>query len=130
MKLYESVLNAHISGEKIPDYQLNSIGDISRGWCNAPKDLEKRAKESLIKLCELEWKICKEAYPEADELKKKTGQGSPFAMFLIAYNKKYIGDEVQIIMWGNPNYLIIIKNKNISDSFRKQFELMWKIAKK
>ncbi|MDP2925037.1 MAG: helix-turn-helix domain-containing protein [Nanoarchaeota archaeon] len=40
------------------------------------------------------------------------------------------GDKVQIIMWGNPNYLIIIKNKNISDSFRKQFELMWKIAKK
>ena len=39
-------------------------------------------------------------------------------------------DKVQIIMWGNPNYLIQIKSKNISDSFRKQFELMWKVAKK
>lgn len=40
------------------------------------------------------------------------------------------GDKVQIIMWGNPNYLIKIKSKDISDSFRKQFELMWKIAKR
>ncbi len=39
------------------------------------------------------------------------------------------GDKVQIIMWGNPNYLIIIENKNVADSFRKQFGLMWNIAK-
>lgn len=44
---------------------------------------------------------------------------------LLIYDNK-----VQIIMWGNPNYLIQIKSKNISDSFHKQFELMWKIAKK
>ena len=40
------------------------------------------------------------------------------------------GDNVQIIIWGNPNYLIIIRNKNVADSYKKQFELMWSIAKK
>jgi len=39
-------------------------------------------------------------------------------------------DNVQIIIWGNPDYLIIIRNKNVADSYRKQFELMWKISKK
>lgn len=39
-------------------------------------------------------------------------------------------DKVQIILWGNPNYLIMIKNKNIAESFKKQFELMWNMAKK
>lgn len=36
------------------------------------------------------------------------------------------GDNVQIILWGNPHYLIIIRNKEIADSYRKQFELMWR----
>ena len=40
------------------------------------------------------------------------------------------GERVQIIMWGNPSYLIQIKSKNISDSFRKQFELMWAVTSK
>lgn len=40
------------------------------------------------------------------------------------------GEKVQIIMWGNPNYLIQIKSKNIAESFHKQFELMWSIALK
>ncbi len=39
------------------------------------------------------------------------------------------GNNVQIIIWGNPNYLIIIRNKGVADSYRKQFELMWSIAK-
>lgn len=39
------------------------------------------------------------------------------------------GDNVQIIIWGNPNYLIIIRNKGVADSYRKQFGLMWNIAK-
>lgn len=38
-------------------------------------------------------------------------------------------DNVQIIVWGNPDYLIIIRNKGVADSYRKQFELMWSIAK-
>ena len=40
------------------------------------------------------------------------------------------GDTVQIIIWGNPDHLIIIRNKNVADAFRKQFELMWKSIKK
>lgn len=40
------------------------------------------------------------------------------------------GDNVQIIVWGNPDYLIIIRNKGVADSYRKQFELLWKITKK
>ena len=40
------------------------------------------------------------------------------------------GDAVQTIIWGNPDYLIIIRNKDAADSYRKQFELMWKLAKR
>lgn len=40
------------------------------------------------------------------------------------------GDNVQTIVWGNPDYLIIIRNKNVADSYRKQFELLWKTATK
>ena len=40
------------------------------------------------------------------------------------------GDNIQILLWGNPDHLIIIRNKEIADSYRKQFELLWKIAKK
>ena len=39
------------------------------------------------------------------------------------------GDNVQMIVLGNPDYLIIIRNKNVADAYRKQFELMWQIAK-
>jgi sugar-specific transcriptional regulator TrmB len=40
------------------------------------------------------------------------------------------GNNVQIIVWGNPDYLVIIRNKGVAESYKKQFELMWKIAKK
>jgi sugar-specific transcriptional regulator TrmB len=40
------------------------------------------------------------------------------------------GDNVQIVVWGNPDYLIIIRNKGVAESYRKQFELLWSIAKK
>lgn len=40
------------------------------------------------------------------------------------------GDNVQTIVWGNPDYLIIIRNKEVSDSYRKQFDLLWKTATK
>lgn len=39
------------------------------------------------------------------------------------------GNNVQIIVWGNPDYLIIIRNKGVAESYRKQFELLWKTAK-
>ena len=40
------------------------------------------------------------------------------------------GNKLTIIIWGNPNYAIIIKNKNLADSYRKQFNLLWRISKK
>lgn len=40
------------------------------------------------------------------------------------------GDTVQIIVWGNPDYVIIIRNKEVADSYRRQFELLWSVAKK
>jgi sugar-specific transcriptional regulator TrmB len=39
-------------------------------------------------------------------------------------------DKLTVVIWGNPNYAIIIKNKNLADSYRKQFNLLWKISKK
>ena len=44
---------------------------------------------------------------------------------IYVYNNK-----LTIIIWGNPNYAIIIKNKNLADAYRKQFNLLWKISKK
>ena len=38
------------------------------------------------------------------------------------------GNNVQTIVWGNPDYLIIIRNKEVAESYRKQFELLWKTA--
>ena len=38
-------------------------------------------------------------------------------------------DNVQIFVWGNPDYLIIIRNKSVAEAYRKQFELMWSVAK-
>lgn len=40
------------------------------------------------------------------------------------------GNKLAIIIWGNPSYAIIIENKNLADSYRKQFNLLWKISKK
>lgn len=40
------------------------------------------------------------------------------------------GDNVQIIVWGNPDYLVIMRNKGVAESYRKQFELMWEVAKR
>lgn len=40
------------------------------------------------------------------------------------------GDNIQIFLWGNPNHLIVIRNKEIADNYRKQFELLWKCASK
>lgn len=39
-------------------------------------------------------------------------------------------DKLTFIIWGNPNYAIIIENKNLADSYRKQFNLLWKISKR
>ncbi len=50
----------------------------------------------------------------------------------IMENTAYVvyGKKVGIFLWGLPHYLIIIENKIIASSYRNQFELLWKIAKK
>lgn len=41
------------------------------------------------------------------------------------------GDKVAIILWNKESPLaIVIKNKEISEGYKKHFELMWKISKK
>ena len=38
-------------------------------------------------------------------------------------------NKLTFIIWGTPNYAIIIENKELADSYRKQFNLLWKISK-
>ncbi len=40
------------------------------------------------------------------------------------------GDKVAIIMFTEPLYGLMIDSKQLSDSYRKQFELLWKNARK
>ena len=40
------------------------------------------------------------------------------------------GGKVVFFIWGDPLYVIIIRNSNVSDLNKKQFEMLWKIAKK
>lgn len=40
------------------------------------------------------------------------------------------GNNVGIILWGPPLKLIIIRNKAIAETFRKQFDMIWKVAKR
>ena len=39
-------------------------------------------------------------------------------------------DMVMMIIWGTPDHAIIIRSKEMADSYKKQFEMLWKIAKK
>lgn len=37
---------------------------------------------------------------------------------------------VQITVWGNPDYLIIIRSREVAEAYKKQFKLLWNTAKK
>lgn len=39
-------------------------------------------------------------------------------------------DKVALILWKKPPLAIVIKQTEISDSYKKYFELMWKVARK
>jgi len=41
------------------------------------------------------------------------------------YNNKFT-----IVVWGNPMYAIVIENKDIAETYRRQFNHLWKTAKK
>lgn len=38
------------------------------------------------------------------------------------------GDKVVIVTWGNPITAIMIKNKDIAETYKNHFEYLWKIA--
>jgi len=38
------------------------------------------------------------------------------------------GNKVAIFLWGTPNHLILIENKEVADSYRKQFSVLWSKA--
>lgn len=40
------------------------------------------------------------------------------------------GDKTAIILWAAKPYAIVIKSKEVSEGYKKYFEVMWKIAKK
>ena len=42
---------------------------------------------------------------------------------VIYQNKTYI------FIWGNPYHLIVIENKKVANTYLKQFQLLWGIAK-
>jgi len=52
----------------------------------------------------------------------------PAKLFNPNFTQVY-GDCVQTFTWGHPNTLVIIRSKDVADSYRKQFELMWLAAK-
>ncbi len=39
------------------------------------------------------------------------------------------GDKVAIVVWEPTLHIILVENKVLADSFRKHFELLWRIAK-
>jgi len=39
-------------------------------------------------------------------------------------------DKVAIFIWVQPHYAILTKNKEVADSFRNYFNIIWRIAKK
>ena len=39
------------------------------------------------------------------------------------------GNKVAILLWGRPHHLILIESKEVAESYRKQFGLIWKLAK-
>ncbi|MFH1895028.1 MAG: helix-turn-helix domain-containing protein [archaeon] len=38
-------------------------------------------------------------------------------------------NKVGLFLWGLPNYFILIENKTVADSYRKQFSILWDKAK-
>src|SRR3989344_2660082 len=39
-------------------------------------------------------------------------------------------NRVSFLLWGNPNNLIIIKNQEVADTYTRQFNVLWGLAKK
>lgn len=89
------------------------------------KWFDKRRKENKIKTKVIFNKIDKKPrIPLAEIRFLPQKYTSPLAVNIY-------GNKVAIILWSKENPLaIVIKNKEISEGYRKYFELMWKIARK
>lgn len=51
-------------------------------------------------------------------------------LFYLPTAHRIYGDKVAIILLEDDPFCILIKNKKIADSYRKQFNILWKTAKK
>ena len=100
------------------------------------KWFDKRRKEHKIKT-----RIIFNKTEKAEKIRKTEKQKKPrIPLAEIRYlPQKYTsplavniyGNKVAIILWSKENpFAIVIKNPEISEGYKKYFELMWKIAKK
>jgi len=89
------------------------------------KWFDKRRKENKIKTRIIFNKSDKKPKIPLSEIKYLPEKySSPLAVNIY-------GDKVAIILWSKDNpFAIVIKNKEISEGYKKYFELMWRIAKK
>lgn len=82
---------------------------------------EKRAKKKIkVKIIAYDKKIANIPLAEIRYLPKK--YESPVAMNIY-------GNKTAIILWAEQPIVIAIREKEIADSYRNYFELMWKLAK-
>lgn len=66
----------------------------------------------------------------AKKLKHKNLQYKELDQKYIGKTSQIIyGDKVATFILGTPYYLIIIDNKEVANTYRKQFELLWSISK-
>jgi len=79
---------------------------------------EKNIQEKII--IEDGAKILKEPHLEYKELDPKYFDKTTTVIFC---NKVYI------FIWGNPYNLVVIENEKVANTYRKQFGLLWEIAK-
>lgn len=89
------------------------------------KWFDKRRVENRIKVKAIFNKDNKKAKIPLSEIKYLPQKySSPLAVNIY-------GEKVALILWSKENPLaIVIKNREISEGYRKYFELMWKIARK
>jgi sugar-specific transcriptional regulator TrmB len=79
---------------------------------------QKNVKEKII--VKKNAKRVNEANLEYKELDKKYFDETTIVIY---QNKTYI------FIWGNPYHLIVIENKKVANTYLKQFQLLWGIAK-
>ncbi len=86
-------------------------------WFNKER-IKKKIKFKMIY-----YKVRKEKIPFSEIKYLPEKYGSPMAINIY-------GDKVALILWSKDNPLaIVIKNKEMSEGYKRHFELLWKTAK-